>query len=100
MRASKADGVSLPRRIPGSPTFDQGCDIRFTRDGFTYRALDSRVSLRVYSMMRGRFSQHEHIEGNAVLASVELRAQNFDPMRGERSGDISAQTVSIVRAYG
>ncbi len=69
-----ANGISLPRGIPGSPTFDQSCDIRFTRDGFTQRALDSRVSLHVYGMVRGRFAQHENIEGNAVLASVELRA--------------------------
>src|SRR5882724_9635840 len=93
-----ANGLLLSRGIPGSPTFYQSGDIGFTGDGFTQRALDSWVTLDVDCMMCGRFSQHEHIQGNAVLASVQLRAQDLDSVCSECSGYVGTQTVSIPSA--
>src|SRR5690349_8437634 len=51
-------------------------------------------------MMRRSLAQGEDVEGDAILACIELGAQDLDAMRGEAAGDVREQAVTVARTDG
>jgi hypothetical protein len=93
------NGSADSRGVLYAPTLDERGNIRFARDSFAQRTIYCGVSMNVYSVMCGSFTQHENIKSNSVFAGVEFRAKDFDAVGGQCSGDIAAKPVPISRAY-
>src|SRR5829696_1961157 len=47
---------------------------------------------------RGRGAQRENVDGDAVVARVDLGGENLDALRGERPGDVGEEPVAVARA--
>src|SRR5205085_106007 len=86
------------RRVVRAPALDRGRHVRVAPDGAAQVALDGGVAVLLDALTRGRRAQSENVDGDAVVARVDLGGEDLDALRGERAGDVCEEAVPVARA--
>src|SRR5919112_1512785 len=90
--------VSTARGVVRAPALDRGRHVRLAPHGVAQGALDGGVAVLLHGLPRGRRAQREHVDGDAVVARVDLGGEYLDALRGERAGDVGEEPVPVARA--